>query len=180
MRVLLAALSSPPLVRQRGLSLCAPSALRGTVGGATMAIPGGAGTTLRTAHCCTHALGSPASLIGSELPRYWAPALRCLPRPDALSPLPAARHRAGSCVRVHQHIMPDDMSITSPAVLGRLGRGYGPPSRRIQRPAADMFSLSLQVVGKNVSSSERASEKGGDSRRYERCYGDRNQRYLGY
>jgi flavin-binding protein dodecin len=33
---------------------------------------------------------------------------------------------------------------------------------RIQRPAADMFSLSLQVVGKNVSSSssERASEKG--------------------
>src|SRR5215204_7786496 len=36
---------------------------------------------------------------------------------------------------------------------------------RIQRPAADMFSLSLQVVGKHVStsSSERASEKGGDS-----------------
>jgi hypothetical protein len=58
--------------------------------------------------------------------------------------------------------MPDDMSITSPAVLGRLGRGYGPLSMRIQRPAANMFSLSLQVVGKNVSSSssERASEKG--------------------
>ena len=35
---------------------------------------------------------------------------------------------------------------------------------RIQRPAADMFSLSVQVVGKNVSSSsERASEKRGDS-----------------
>src|SRR5688572_28576015 len=35
---------------------------------------------------------------------------------------------------------------------------------RIQRLAADMFSLSLQVVGKNVSgSSERASEKRGDS-----------------
>jgi hypothetical protein len=32
---------------------------------------------------------------------------------------------------------------------------------RIQRLAANMFSLSLQVVGKNVSSSsERASEKG--------------------
>jgi flavin-binding protein dodecin len=36
---------------------------------------------------------------------------------------------------------------------------------RIQQPAADMFSLSLQVVGKNVSSSsERASEKRGDSK----------------
>lgn len=35
---------------------------------------------------------------------------------------------------------------------------------RIQRLAADMFSLSLQVVGKNVSSSERASEKRGDSK----------------
>jgi flavin-binding protein dodecin len=42
------------------------------------------------------------------------------------------------------------------------GRGYGPLSMRIQRPAADMFSLSLQVVGKNVSSSssERASKRG--------------------
>jgi dodecin len=45
---------------------------------------------------------------------------------------------------------------------GRSGRGYGPLSMRIQQPAVDMFSLSLQVVGKNVSSSssERASEKG--------------------
>jgi dodecin len=43
-------------------------------------------------------------------------------------------------------------------------RGYGPLSMRIQRLAANMFSLSLQVVGKNVSSSsERASEKRGDS-----------------
>jgi dodecin len=41
-----------------------------------------------------------------------------------------------------------------------------------------MFSLSLQVVGKTVSSSKRASEKGGDSRRYERCYGNRDQRCL--
>jgi dodecin len=58
--------------------------------------------------------------------------------------------------------MPGDMSVPSPAVLGRLSRGYGPLSRRIQRPIADMFSLSLQVVGKNVSSSsERASEKKG-------------------
>src|SRR5215207_8693090 len=54
------------------------------------------------------------------------------------------------------------MGIPSSASPGRQGRGYGPLSRRIQRPAADMFSLSLQVVGKNVSSSssERASEKG--------------------
>ena len=53
------------------------------------------------------------------------------------------------------------MGIPSSAVLGHLGRGYGPLSMRIQRSATDMFSLSLQVVGKNVSSSsERASEKG--------------------
>jgi flavin-binding protein dodecin len=55
------------------------------------------------------------------------------------------------------------MGIPSSAVLGHLGRGYGPMSMRIQRAATDMFSLSLQVVGKNVSSSKRASEKRGDS-----------------
>src|SRR5215217_3867039 len=44
MRVLLAALFCLAPVRQRGLSLCAPSALRGTVGGATMTTLGGAGT----------------------------------------------------------------------------------------------------------------------------------------
>src|SRR5215210_4486505 len=63
---------------------------------------------------------------------------------------------------------------------GLSGRGYRPLSMRIQRSATDMFSLSLQVVGKNVSSSsERTSEKRGDSRRYERCYGNRDQRHLG-
>jgi dodecin len=47
---------------------------------------------------------------------------------------------------------------------GACGLGYRPPSTCIQRPAVDMFSLSLQVVGKNVSSSsERASEQRGDS-----------------
>src|SRR5215204_5179740 len=73
------------------------------------------------------------------------------------------------------------MGLSSPAVLAPSGRGYGPLSMRIQQPAADMFSLSLQVVGKNVSSSssERASEKRGDSRRYERRYSDRDQRDLG-
>src|SRR5215213_10649495 len=43
-RVLLAALFCLAPVRQRGLSLCAISALRGTVGGATMTTLGGAGT----------------------------------------------------------------------------------------------------------------------------------------
>jgi hypothetical protein len=44
-----------------------------------------------------------------------------LPRPDALSPLPAARHRAGFCVSGHQHIIPDDTSIPSPASLAYRG-----------------------------------------------------------
>src|SRR5215208_1351123 len=43
-----------------------------------------------------------------------------------------------------------------PTAPGRSGRGYGPLWMRVQRPVADMFSLSLQVVGKNVSSSKRA------------------------
>jgi hypothetical protein len=37
--------------------------------------------------------------------------------------------------------------------LALSGWGYGPLSMRIQQPAADMFSLSLQVVGKNTRSS---------------------------
>src|SRR5215213_2840095 len=43
--------------------LCALCALRGTSGGATMSIPGGAGTTHPPV------LGTPASLIGSEPPQ---------------------------------------------------------------------------------------------------------------
>ena len=43
--------------------LCALSALRGTSGGATMSIPGRAGTTHPPV------LGTPASLIGSEPPQ---------------------------------------------------------------------------------------------------------------
>jgi hypothetical protein len=55
--------------------------------------------------------------------------------------------------------------------MGHLGRGYGPLSMRIQRSATDMFSLSLQVAGKNVStSSERASEKGVTHTRISLCY----------
>ena len=59
---------SPLLARP---SLCAPSALRGTSGGATMTTPGGAGTI----HLLfPHVLGAPASLIGSKLSVYLAPA----------------------------------------------------------------------------------------------------------
>jgi hypothetical protein len=46
------------------------------------------------------------------------------------------------CVRVHS------FCVCEP--LRRSGRGYGPLSMRIQRGAANMFSLSLQVVGKNI------------------------------
>src|SRR5215217_2396386 len=60
----------------RGPSHCALCALRRTSGGATMTIPGGAGTTHPPV------LGAPASLIGSELSVYLAPALpRALNRP---------------------------------------------------------------------------------------------------
>jgi hypothetical protein len=69
MRVLFAALFYPTPVRQRGLRFAPPSALRGTSGGETMTTPGGAGTTHPPV------LGTPASLIGSELPSYGAPAL---------------------------------------------------------------------------------------------------------
>src|SRR5215213_3503010 len=51
----------------RGPSHCALCALRRTSGGATMTIPGGAGTTHPPV------LGAPASLIGSELSVYLAP-----------------------------------------------------------------------------------------------------------
>jgi hypothetical protein len=63
-------------------SLCSapPSALRGAVGGASMTTLGGAGTTLRP-HARLPVLGAPASIIGSGLTRYWAPARRSAPVP---------------------------------------------------------------------------------------------------
>src|SRR5215212_5699284 len=69
-------------------SLCALSALRGTSGGATMTVPGGARTTLRTAYCCTHVRGTPASIMGRS---SHATGLRpfALPRADPLSPPPS-------------------------------------------------------------------------------------------
>jgi len=76
-------------------SHCAPEALRCVVGGATMAIPGGACTTLRTAHCCTHVLGSPVSLIGSELPWLTGsdPSLCPGPMPQGVSYVHHANHK---------------------------------------------------------------------------------------
>src|SRR5215213_9535943 len=40
-----------------------------------MTTPGGTGTTLRMAHCCTHVLGSPASSKGRSFLVYLAPTL---------------------------------------------------------------------------------------------------------
>jgi hypothetical protein len=69
-------------------------------------------------------LGASASIMGSELPpplpRYGAPALRSAPpRFPKLSPL-------CGCVRVHQHIIPDDMSIPSSAPLAYRGGAMRP------------------------------------------------------
>jgi hypothetical protein len=54
-------------------SLCAPEALRGTLGSANMSGPGG------RAH--PPVLGAPASIKGSELPGHRAPTLRFAPFP---------------------------------------------------------------------------------------------------
>jgi hypothetical protein len=80
----LAALFWIPLL-WRGRSPCTLEALRGTSGGATMVIPGGAGTALTESTVTfSHVLGAPASLIGSEFPATWL-------RPFALPRSYAAR-----------------------------------------------------------------------------------------
>jgi hypothetical protein len=83
--------------------------------------------------------GAPASLIGLELPQTGLPPF-ALPRPDALSPLLPKHSLRAHNTRRCAHPLAGGPS--------RSGRGYGSLSMRIQRPAADMFSLSLQVVGK--------------------------------
>jgi hypothetical protein len=65
----------PSLAR---LSLCPPEALRWVVGGANMTILGGAGTPCIASVTKLPVLVAPASIIGSELSRYWAPAF-CFP-----------------------------------------------------------------------------------------------------
>jgi hypothetical protein len=72
-----------PILLERGLSLCALEALRGTSGGATMTTPtqwgghGGAGCHPPSV------LEAPASIMGPEFPGYRAPILRS---PLALTP----------------------------------------------------------------------------------------------
>jgi hypothetical protein len=61
---------------RRGLRFGALSALRGTSGGATMSTPGVAGTQPTESIATSSVLGAPASIMGSGLSRYGAPALR--------------------------------------------------------------------------------------------------------
>jgi hypothetical protein len=70
-------LSSPALggpILQRALE-----ALRLVAGGETMSTPGAPGTTPRPGVLRLIALGAPASILGSELSVYLAPALRFAP-----------------------------------------------------------------------------------------------------
>jgi hypothetical protein len=100
----------------------------------------------KTSSLCSRC-STPASILSSAA-RFASPFRAVLrfapsqcPKPSS-APVPAAAHNTRR-----------DMSILSVAVLALSGRGYGPLSMRIQQPAADMFSLSLQVVGKNTTSS---------------------------
>src|SRR5215211_1146058 len=68
----LAALYTGPL-GARPLAL-PPSTLRGPLGGATMTTPGGAGTRRLNVQLQPPVLGASASIMGSELSVYWAPA----------------------------------------------------------------------------------------------------------
>ena len=80
----------------RGLCFGALSALCGTSGGATMTIPGGAGTSPmhKGSFLRARRIGF---YHGSEFPSYRTPALRSA-RPDALSPIPLRSLR-----RTHKH-----------------------------------------------------------------------------
>jgi hypothetical protein len=82
-RVVLLTFCSTYLLLLGNAAFALPScALRGVISGATMSIPGGTGTTPRTVSCnIFYVLGAPASLIGSELSVYLAPALRLCPTP---------------------------------------------------------------------------------------------------
>jgi hypothetical protein len=83
-----------------------------------MTIPGGAGTPLHQAQQQLHCVRRTGFYYGSELSRYGAPALRSAP---ARCPKPSP----GRLVYADTTpVIPDDMSVPSPAVLGHLGRGY--------------------------------------------------------
>ncbi len=97
-------------------------ALRGTSGGVTMTTPGGPGTPWehgKLPPCSAHRLLS----YGRSSSLHRAPTLR-LPRSYAAGCFLCTYQRA--CARgVHKkRIIPDDMSIPSPASLALSGRGY--------------------------------------------------------
>ena len=94
-----------------------PSALRGTSGGASMTIPGGAGTP-RKAHLQLPVLGASASLIGSEL------------QPPALSSAPPRCPKSSSTAFLADgRIIPDEMIIPD---RGRLERVMNLGENRIE------------------------------------------------
>jgi hypothetical protein len=141
-------------------SHCAPEALRCVVGGATMAIPGGACTTLRTAHCCTHVLGSPVSLIGSELPWLTGsdPSLCPGPMPQGVSYV----HHANLYIR---NIIP----IRAPVGLSRVqskplpGRAWTPhPSARpgLFHPTSGKRNSTKFALARSRASNRRGPKKG--------------------
>jgi hypothetical protein len=105
---------TPPLPRPL---LCALEALRGISGGATMTTPGGADTRYVTHACDILRARLTGFYHGSEFPQSTCLRPCASGRPDPLSPLPTALPCAGSCVRVHQHIIPDDICIPSSALL---------------------------------------------------------------
>jgi hypothetical protein len=116
-----------PLARP---SLCALAslALRGSSGGASMTIPGGAGTCLWTS-ATSFVLGVPASIMGRSSHVGYVTGLRpfALPRPDALSPPPAAPMPCGFLCRraqtTSERLPLPGRSTPSPAVLALSGRG---------------------------------------------------------
>ena len=92
--------------------------------------PGGTGTTLRTAHCCTHVLGAPASIIGWELLQVPSVGLRLFasPRPDALSPPPLYPLWRAQNTRRYGHPLAGGP--------GRSGWGYAAPQNGCSRPSS--------------------------------------------
>jgi hypothetical protein len=101
---------------------CALSALRGTSSGETMTTPGGAGTTHPPV------LGAPASISwGRSFLSLLCSGPSSLPRPDALSPPPAAPMPCGFLCRraqtTSERLPLPGRSTPSPAFLALSGRG---------------------------------------------------------
>jgi hypothetical protein len=77
----------------------------------------GAHSSYVTTHC-THVLGAPASIIGSELPQLPAYGLRplALPHPDALSPLPASPAVLAHNTRRYGHPLAGGLGLPGPGI----------------------------------------------------------------